>query len=174
MEEVEDIPVAAMAEAEGNTAQSQLNCKATSKGISINNINTRTMKMILTEKNTLFDSLMGKIRAFDKLRRQLEYMLFRGESIEYLPDNREQEQLMMHGFIINDHNVVAVANKIFEMRLYRYFVGESKYSQDMRRQAMENKPDFIKDGKLDIPLIMSRPNSTRNRPRIFWIRGSQA
>ncbi len=89
------------------------------------------VKMILTENNTLFDSLMGKIRDYDKLRNQLEYMLFRGETIEYLPDNKEQEQLMMYGFIINDHNTVAIANKIFKMRLSRYFIGESRFSQEI-------------------------------------------
>ena len=55
----------------------------------------QAVKMIITEKNTLFDSLMGKIRDYDKLREQMKYMLFRGETIEYLPDNKEQEQLMM-------------------------------------------------------------------------------
>ena len=87
------------------------------------------VKAIVTEKNTLFDSLMGKIRDYDRLREQLEYMLFRGETIEYLPDNKEQEQLMMYGFIVNDHYTIAIANKIFEMRLYRYFVGESRLAE---------------------------------------------
>ena len=116
----------------------------------------QAVKMIITEKNTLFDSLMGKIRDYDRLRSQLEYLLFRGETIEYLPDNKEQEQLMMYGFIVNDHNTVAVANKIFEMRLYKYFVGESRFSADMRREALRDKPEFIKNGELDIPLIMER------------------
>jgi hypothetical protein len=114
------------------------------------------VKIILTEKNTLFDSLMSKIRDYDKLRSQLEYMLFRGETIEYLPDNKEQEQLMMYGFIINDHNTVAIANRIFKMRLTKYFIGESRFSQEMRREALKDKPEFIKDGKLDVPLIMKR------------------
>ena len=114
------------------------------------------VKMILTEKNTLFDSLMGKVRDFDKMRSQLEYMLFRGDTIEYLPDNKEQEQLMMYGFIMNDHNTAAIANKIFKMRLTKYFIGESRFSQEMRREALRDKPEFIKDGKLDIPLIMER------------------
>ena len=61
------------------------------------------------------------------------YLLFRGETIEYLPDNKEQEQLIMYGFVINDHNTVVVANKIFEMRLYKYFVGESRFAQEVYR-----------------------------------------
>ena len=63
---------------------------------------------------------------------------------------------MMYGFIVNDHNTVAIANKIFEMRLYKYFVGESRFAQDMRREALKNKPEFIKNGELNIPLIMER------------------
>ena len=55
------------------------------------------VKFIITEKNTLFDSLMGKIRSFDRLRGQLKQILFQGETIAYLPDNKEQEQLIMYG-----------------------------------------------------------------------------
>ena len=62
----------------------------------------------------------------------------------------------MYGFIINSHNTVAVANKIFEMRLYRYFVGESEFAQEMRREALRDRPEFIKNGALDVPLIMER------------------
>ena len=60
------------------------------------------VKSIVTEKNTLFESMMGKLRDCAKLRKQLEFMLFRGETIEYLPDNKEQEQLEMYGFIVYD------------------------------------------------------------------------
>ena len=114
------------------------------------------VKAIITEKNTLFESLMEKVKDYHRLREQLKYMLFRGETVEFLPDSKEQEQLMMYGFIVNDHNTVAVANKIFEMRLYKYFVGESRFSQEMRREALKDKPEFIRGGELDIPLIMER------------------
>jgi hypothetical protein len=42
------------------------------------------------------------------------------------------------------------------MRLTKYFIGESRFSQEMRREALKDKPEFIKDGKLDVPLIMKR------------------
>ena len=71
-------------------------------------------------------------------------------------DNKEQQQLMMYGFIVNDHNTVLVSNKIFEMRLYKYFVGESRFSKELRGDALDSKPEFIKDGVLDVPLIMER------------------
>ena len=37
----------------------------------------------------------------------------------------------MYGFIVNNHNTVAVANRIFEMRLYKYFIGESRYVEEL-------------------------------------------
>ena len=114
------------------------------------------VKCIITEKNTLFDSLMGKVRSYDNLRSQLKEILFNGETVAYLPDNKDQEQLIMYGFIVNNHNTIAVANRIFEMRLYNYFIGESKFVEEMRGDALDNKPEFIKGGELNVPLIMER------------------
>ena len=112
------------------------------------------VKLVITEKNTLFDSLMGKIHDFDRLRGQLYRILLQGESIEYLPDNKEQEQLIMYGFIVANSNTIAVANRIFEMRLYKYFVGESKFADELRGDALDHKPEFIRNGEVDVPLIM--------------------
>ena len=115
-----------------------------------------TVKMILNEENTLFDSLMGKLLLMPGLQGQLKEILFKGETIPNLPDNDEQKQLRMYGFIVNDHNTVAVANRIFEMRLYNFFIGESRLAEELRGDALDNKPEFIKDGQLDVPLIMER------------------
>ena len=100
------------------------------------------VKALLMEKNTLFDSLMGKVRDYDKLRAQLRQVLFKGETIPYLPDNKEQEQLIMYGFLINDHGVIAVANRIFEMRLYNFLIGESRFAEELRGDALDHKPSF--------------------------------
>ena len=114
------------------------------------------IKIILSEDNTLFDSIMGKLQNMPALMGALRKILMTGETIPHLPDNEEQKQLKMYGFIVNDHNTVAIANRIFEMRLYNYFIGESSFSDEMRGDALDYKPDFIKDGMLDIPLIMER------------------
>ncbi len=115
------------------------------------------VKKIITESNTLFDSLMSKLKNYERLKLQLRRILLQGETIEYLPDNKEQEQLIMFGFITRSNdNTIVVANRIFEMRLYKYYIGESKFSEEMRGNALDNKPEFIKNGELDIPLIMKR------------------
>ena len=34
--------------------------------------------------------------------------------------------------------------------------GESRFAEELRGDAIDNKPEFIKNGELDIPLIMER------------------
>ena len=62
----------------------------------------------------------------------------------------------MYGFIVNDHNTIAVANRIFEMRLYNYFIGESRFAEELRGDAIDNKSEFIQGEELNVPLIMER------------------
>ena len=42
------------------------------------------------------------------------------------------------------------------MRLYNYFIGESHFAQELRGDALDHKPEFIKGGELNVPLIMDR------------------
>ncbi len=122
------------------------------------------VKEILQEDNTLFDSIMGKLVNMQELKKHLRDILLRGETIPYLADDEEQKLLRMYGFIINSHNTVAVANRIFEMRLYNYFVGESSKNNDLRQSASAEKSIFVdKDGWLDIPKIMDHFIKEHNR-----------
>ena len=114
------------------------------------------VKKILSEESPLFESLTGKLVNYPELKGQLRRILLRGETIAHLPDDEEQKQLRMYGFITNDHNTVAVANRIFEMRLYNYFIGESSKNEDLRQLAAANKNIFVDDdGWLDISKIMA-------------------
>ena len=70
----------------------------------------------------------------------------------------------MYGFIRNNHNTVAVSNRIFEMLLYTHFIGESNQNNDLKQKASEIKSTFIEsDGNLNVPKIMSRFIDEHNR-----------
>ena len=113
------------------------------------------VKKLLQEDNSFFDSVMGKLANMPDLRNQLRNILMRGETITYLPDDEEQRLLRMYGFINNHHNTVAVSNRIFEMRLYNYFIGESRKNENLKQIAAANKSVFIKeDGSLDVYTIL--------------------
>ena len=112
------------------------------------------VKIILSDgNNALFESLTGKLTNYSKLREKLRRILLFGDVIEYLPDDEPQKQLKMYGFIKIVNNRIAISNRIFEMRLYKQFVGENKYD-NLRQLAASEKNIFIEDGLLNVPKIM--------------------
>ena len=122
------------------------------------------VRMLLSETNTLFDSLMGKLQNYPELRGKLRALLMRGDQIAYVPDDNEQQQLLMYGFARVEHNKLVVANRIFEMRLYAFFVGESEADPGLRIAAGADRSTFVTpDGGLDVPKIMRHFIRDHNR-----------
>ena len=122
------------------------------------------VRLILSESSPLFDSVMGKLIDYPDLKEQLRDILMRGETIAYLPDDEGQRQLRMYGFIRIEDNRVTVSNRVFEMRLYTYFIGESSNNNDLKQLAAAERPAFIdRDGRLDVAKIMERFIEAHNR-----------
>ena len=116
----------------------------------------KVVNLIVRESSCLLYSLMDDIKYYDEFREQLKYMLLGGKSIPYRPYDTVQERLKMYGFIVTDGQEVQIANRIFEMRILRYLIGESAYSSEMSSEAEDHKSEFIKGGQLDVPLIMAK------------------
>ena len=114
------------------------------------------IKYILADgKDPLFESIMGKLVNYPTLVPQLRDILMKGDMIAWKPDDAEQKQLHMYGFIRKKNNTVAIANRIFEMRLYQYFLGETTKNDAFRLDALRNKSIFInEDHTLNMPLIL--------------------
>ncbi len=122
------------------------------------------VKRILSEDNTLFQSVMGKLTNYPELRTQLRKILLRGETYPWLPYDDEQQQLFMYGFIRNEHNKVAVSNRIFEMLLYNHFIGENRKEDELVQSAAADKSIFVTpDGWLNVPKIMDHFIKEHNR-----------
>lgn len=79
-------------------------------------------RILLSERNPLFDSLMEKLSAYPELKQMIEALLFQGQSIAYNPDDDAVGMAMMFGFVKTDGSSVSIANRIFEMRLYNLFL----------------------------------------------------
>jgi hypothetical protein len=98
------------------------------------------VKIILQEKNTLFDSLMGKLSAYPELEKTIYTILFLGEKMVYNTDNEYIDIATMYGFIKNNNGSIEVANRIFESRLYNYFLSTSEaQNSKIFRTASNNK-----------------------------------
>lgn len=80
------------------------------------------VKILLTERNTLFESLTGKLYEYPELKNMLYTLLFQGQSILYSPDNATIDMATMFGFVKNQKRTVEDDNRIFETRLYNLFL----------------------------------------------------
>ncbi len=122
------------------------------------------VKRLMSEDNTLFASLFGELVVYPELKERLRTILLGGETFPFIADDEELKLLQMFGFVYNYHNTIAIANRIFEMRLYNYFIAKSDKNDDLRQSASLDRSIFIKaDGSLDIPKIMEHFIAEHNR-----------
>lgn len=114
-------------------------------------------KLVLSEKNTLFESLIGKLTNYPELNAMLKSLLFTGKSIVYNADNMAIDNATMFGFIKNQNGTVAIANRIFEMRLYNLYLSDSEMqNQEIYKASLQDKNHFIVCGRLNMRLILER------------------
>ncbi len=116
-----------------------------------------SVKLLLSEKNTLFESLIGKLTDYPELKQMIYDTLFGGKKIVYNPDNTAMDIAILFGFVKNEDGTLAIANRIFETRLYNYFLtsGEAQSSK-IFAAASDNKSQFICNGHLDMDLVMKK------------------
>ncbi len=113
-------------------------------------------KILLMEKNTLFDSLINKLTDYPKLRDLLYSMLFRGERGVYNSHNDVIQLASMFGFVKNVNGALSIANRIFETVLYNLFLSEEEVSNQTFTTAMADRNQFIRDGFLDMELLLKK------------------
>ncbi len=114
------------------------------------------VKIMLSTKSTLFDSMMKHISEYPDLREMLYLALFCGEQIAYNQDNHTIELACMFGYVTDNGVSLRVANRIFETRLYNFFLSEEELSSAMSRQAKQDRGQFIKDGRLDMERVLEK------------------
>ena len=114
------------------------------------------VRRILMEKNTLFDSLMGKVHDNDRLREVLWRILFAGESVSYNPDDISISDAEMYGLVCNNHGTVKITNRIFETRLYNFFLSQAELDSPSYKAGAEEKSQFISNGRLNMEHVISR------------------
>lgn len=114
------------------------------------------VKMILSEKNTLFESLTNKLTAYPKLRELLYTALFSGERISYNPYNDMISLASMFGFVKNNQGVMIIANRIFETCLYNLFLSEDEVKSRIYAAGSMDKNQFIQDGNLNMDLVLKK------------------
>lgn len=80
------------------------------------------VRMLLSERNTLFESLSEKLTSYPELNQMLYSLLFTGKAIVYNYYEPSINIATMFGLVKNRDGVLAVANRIFETWLYNLYL----------------------------------------------------
>lgn len=115
------------------------------------------IRTLIAERNTLFESLSGKLDSYPELDRILCTLLFVGKDIPYNADNEAITLASMFGFVKNSNGNVVITNRIFETRLYNRFLStEELQENDIFKASLWDKNQFIVRGHLNMRLILER------------------
>ena len=123
----------------------------TSEGIS------ESVRMILEEKNTLFESPIGKIYNNTDLAELLRHILFSGERVPYNPDELSIIDAELYGFVRRENGALVIANRIFETRLYNFYLSEEEMKQSRVYIAgTDYRSDFFQNGHPRMDKLLER------------------
>lgn len=114
-------------------------------------------RMLLEEKNTLFESMVNKLYDFPKLKAIVYAILFLGQDISYNPLDQTIGMAEMFGFIKSEKGVTTIANRTFETVFYNWFLTSAEnQNTDIYKAAVQNKNQFIYAGHLNMDLLLEK------------------
>ena len=113
------------------------------------------VNMLLSERNTLFESLTGKLINYPKMREALHSLLMEGTPITYNAMQESVLQMETYGFICNVDNKVAIANRIFETLLYNLFLSDDELNDNrISKEGSADRNIFVDGDRLDVEKIL--------------------
>lgn len=116
----------------------------------------KAVKAILIDNVPLFESMIRHITEYPEMRKMFQAILFQGSEFAYNPDTKEINLACMFGYAVDNAGKVRIANRIFETRLYNYFLSEEELTSAIGNMAKRNKSAFICDGMLDMDTVMTK------------------
>ena len=114
------------------------------------------VKILLNKPLPLFQSMIRQINEYPDLKKMLNILLFQGKRITFNIDNHIIELASMFGYIVDSGGAVQVANRIFEMRLYSYFLSEEELTNAIYDEAQGNKNKYFLNGRLNMELVLEK------------------
>ena len=87
------------------------------------------IRILLKEPNTLFDDMIKHLQEYPKLSAMLKNILFQGRRYTYEANAQVTQIGMMFGFLKEQDQAVCVSNRIFETKLYNFFLAEEEINR---------------------------------------------
>ncbi len=119
-------------------------------------------RMIVKEDNTLYQSMIQKLKIYPELRTILYELLFTGKPIPYTATNDYIKDAVMFGFIRNEKDTAVIFNQIFESVLYNYFISGEFATSKLYKAGVQERNQFIVHGYLDVRKILEKFVETFN------------
>ena len=114
------------------------------------------IKLLLSEDNTLFQSITGKLTNYPELKAAIRSILMEGTRLTFSGQQDSIVQMQMYGLIRNDRGAVRIDNRIFETMLYNLFLSDEELNNNVfAREGELAKNRFIEDGCLNMRLILT-------------------
>ena len=104
------------------------------------------VKLLLSENNTLFQSLTKNLNNYPELKAAIRSILMEGSKLTYNAQQDAIVQMQMYGLIRNDHNTVRVANRIFETMLYNLFLSDEELKNNVFSREGELAKKYLHQG----------------------------
>lgn len=114
----------------------------------------KAVKVVLNERNTLFDDMIKKICDNSELAIMLQKILFCGYPFPHNAYNFATDIGSMFGLLTNKNGVTVISNRIYETMLYNYFLREDNKNGAFNITVNSNQ--FVADGYLDMDMVMTK------------------
>ena len=100
--------------------------------------------------------MMKQLDTYKELRILIEEIVYQGKKVPFSPDTKAVNMGLMFGFLKEQDGRLAVANRIFEMRILNLFITEESLRSDAFRSGDRDRNQFIRNGRLDMRLVLEK------------------
>ncbi|WP_294349074.1 GxxExxY protein [uncultured Clostridium sp.] len=112
----------------------------------------KAIKILLNEKNTLFDDLIKNVENNTELQDYIYDLIINGTEKSFVIDNKIIDMCYMFGYFKEVDGKVKIANNIFKQRLYNYF--SSKIEENIDMSYYNFKDNFVTSTGLDFEKVL--------------------
>jgi hypothetical protein len=113
----------------------------------------KAVKLLITEKNTLFDDLFKNLENDKSLFDLIYAILILGEERKYSIDVSTTNFGLTYGIIRNENNKIKISNKIFEIRICEFFISKD---ESVTKKSNVLKYDIVKNNRFDMKLCLEK------------------
>lgn len=113
------------------------------------------VKILLEEKNTLFEDLVKNLENNKELNGLVYDILIEGRKIHFNIDNPIIDIGVVYKILKKKDTNIVISNKIFELRIYNYLISKRSI-QKGEIVKYEDRIKFIKNNNLDMELVLNK------------------